>query len=103
MPEEVKDGLGKAIRAVQRGKTPGNAKRLHGYGSGVLEIIEDFDGDTYRAVYAVRFRGVVYVLVVFQKKSKRRMETPKHILDLIHDRLRWAEQDYAGTLIGREG
>jgi len=60
----------------------------------VLEIIEDHDGDTYRAVYTVRFAGVIYVLHVFQKKSKKRIETPKHVIDLIKSRLKTAERDY---------
>jgi phage-related protein len=60
----------------------------------VLEIIEDHDGDTYRAVYTVRFAGVVYVLHTFQKKAKQGIKTPKQELDLIKARLRRAEEDY---------
>ncbi|MBA2245998.1 MAG: type II toxin-antitoxin system RelE/ParE family toxin [Gemmatimonadetes bacterium] len=63
-------------------------------GAGVLELIEDHEGDTYRAAYTVRFRGVVYVLHVFQKKSKRGIQTPKHELDLIRERYKMAEADY---------
>lgn len=62
-------------------------------GSGVLEVVEDFDGDAYRAVYTVRFKSAVYVLHCFQKKSKKGIETPKAELDLIAERLRMAERD----------
>ena len=57
----------------------------------MLEIVEDFDRDTYRAVYTVRFSDAVYVLHVFQKKSRRRIETPQQDLDTIRLRLQWAE------------
>ncbi len=64
------------------------------HGASVLEVVDDFDGDTYRAVYTVRFKEVVYVLHAFQKKSKRRGETPKSDLDLIKARLKFAEADF---------
>jgi phage-related protein len=68
---------------------------LRGFGgAGVLEIVDDFDGDTYRAVYAVRFAGAVYVLHAFQKKSTRGIATPKPELDLIEQRLERAKEDY---------
>ena len=63
-------------------------------GSGVLEIVDDFEGDTYRAVYTVRFAGAVYVLHAFQKKSRRGIATPKPELELIERRLRRAREDY---------
>jgi len=70
-------------------------KPLRGFGgSGVLEIVDDFDGDTYRAVYTVRFAKVVYVLHAFQKKSKRGVATPKSELDLIEQRLKRAGEDH---------
>jgi phage-related protein len=62
-------------------------------GAGVLEVVEDHDGNTYRAAYTVRFAEVVYVLHVFQKKSKKGIETPKHVIDLIKARLKTAESD----------
>ena len=72
-----------------------SAKPLKGFkGAGVLEIVEDHDGDTYRAVYTVRFAASVYVLHTFQKKSKRGIETPRHVMDLIRARLRAAEADH---------
>jgi phage-related protein len=71
------------------------AKPLKGFGgAGVLEILDDFDGDTYRAVYTVRFTGAVYVLHAFQKKSKHGIATPKAELNLIRQRLRQAREDY---------
>ena len=57
----------------------------------MLEIVDDFDGDTYRAVYAVRLAGIVYVLHAFQKKSRKGRETPRHEIELIRTRLRRAE------------
>jgi len=63
----------------------------------VLEVVDDYDGDTYRVVYTVRFAGVVYVLHVFQKKSKKGIATPKHEIDLIEARLKRAEAHYTDT------
>lgn len=59
-----------------------------------MEVVENFDGDTYRAIYTVKFAGVVYVLHAFQKKSKRGAMTPRHDIELIKQRLRTAEQHY---------
>jgi phage-related protein len=71
------------------------AKALKGFGGrAVLELVDDFDGDTYRAVYTVRFAGMVYVLHAFQKKAKRGSTTPKHEIELIKSRLRDAEMHY---------
>jgi len=68
---EIQKRFGFALWEVQLGSYPDEAKPLHGFGSGVLEIREEYLGDAYRAVYAVRFAGAVYVLHVFQKKSKQ--------------------------------
>ncbi len=79
---------------MQRGGKPDNAKPLKGYrGAGVLEIVEDFDTDTYRAIYTVRYARAVYVLHVFQKKSPRGAKTSAQDLALIEQRLRAAEAD----------
>jgi phage-related protein len=67
---------------------------LQGFGGGVLEIVDDFAGDTWRAVYTVRFAGAVYVLHAFQKKSRRGIATPKAELGLIEQRLKRAKADY---------
>jgi phage-related protein len=92
-PEEVRRAIGVALRQAQEGGKALAAKPLRGFGSAnVLEIMDDFDGDTYRAVYTVRFSDVIYVLHAFQKKSKRGRKMPKHELDLIQRRLKMAEQ-----------
>ncbi len=76
------------------GKHP-DAKPLKRFGgAGVLEVVDDYDGDTFRAVYTVRFAGVVYVLHAFQKKSKSGISTPKHVIELVRSRLKEAEVDY---------
>ena len=99
-PGEVQHAIGFALRDAQLGGKHESAKPLRGFkGAGVLEIIEDHDGDTYRAVYTVKLAGSIYVLHVFQKKSKKGIKTPKHELDLIKARLRAAEADQ----IEREG
>jgi phage-related protein len=68
---------------------------LKGFGgAGVLEVVENYDGDAYRAVYTVKFEGVVYVLDAFQKKSKKGRELPKVDLDRIKTRLKMAEGHY---------
>ena len=70
------------------------AKPLKGFKSaGVLEVVEDFDGDTFRAVYTVRFKSAVYVLHCFQKKSKKGAATPKADMNVVIERLRAAERD----------
>ena len=88
LPEEVKDEIGFALERVQRGKTPENAKPLKGIAPGVIEIISDIRGDTFRAVYTVKFPKAIYVLHVFQKKSKRGIATPKREIELVERRLR---------------
>ena len=95
LPDEVQDEFGYALYEAQRGGEPLAAKALKGFGGrGVLEVIEDFDGNTYRAVHTVRFAGVVYVLRAFQKKSKSGIATPKSEIETIKTRLRAAEADY---------
>ena len=95
LPVHVRRIFGYALYAVQLGETPPGAKPLKGFGgAGVLELIEDHRSDTYRAVYTVRFASKVYVLHVFQKKSKRGVATPKQELDLIRSRLKLAEALY---------
>ena len=91
--------IGHAIYEAQCGEESPSAKALRGFGGrGVLEVVEDFAGDTYRAVYTVRFTSVIYVLHVFQKKSKKGIETPRTEIELIKTRLRTAEADYAARL-----
>jgi phage-related protein len=89
----VMDLFGFALYLAQDGRKHERAKPLRGFGSaGVLEVVEDWERSTYRAVYTVRFEGAVFVLHVFQKKSKRGAATPKADIDLIRERLRVAEQ-----------
>jgi phage-related protein len=87
LPDEVKSEIGFGLERVQRGKMPVNAKPLKGIAPGVLEIVSDFRGDTFRAVYAVKFPRAVYVLHVFQKKAKRGIATPQRDLNLVRRRL----------------
>lgn len=99
LPAEVKDVFGFALHLAQWGDKHPDAKPLKGFkGASVMEIVEDYDGDTYRAVYTVRYAKAVFVLHVFQKKSKRGIKTPKPDLDLIRQRLKLA-QDWYETLI----
>jgi phage-related protein len=94
-PEDVQQSIGYALYRAQCGAKHPDAKPLKGFqGAGILEVVEDFDGDTYRAVYTVRFEGVVYVLHVFQKKSKRGIATPKQDMDLVESRLKRAKEHY---------
>jgi phage-related protein len=96
MPKDVRRSFGVALYAVQTGETPPIAKVLKGFGgAGVLELIEDDAGGTYRAVYTVRYATAIYVLHVFQKKSKRGRETPQRDIDLIKERLKRAGELHA--------
>jgi phage-related protein len=93
MPKDVRRSFGVALYAVQAGETPPIAKALKGFGgAGVLELIEDDAGGTYRAVYTVRYATAIYVLHVFQKKSKRGRATPQRDIDLIEERLKRARE-----------
>jgi phage-related protein len=95
-PEGVKDAIGYALWLAQIGRKHPDAKPMHGFGgAGVLEIVEVFDRNAYRAIYAVKFGTAIYVLHAFQKKSTRGIATPKHDIDLIRQRLREAETIHA--------
>jgi len=95
-PVEVRTDMGFALWVAQQGGRPPQAKPLKGIvsGAGVLELVERHDGDTYRVVYAVRFKTAVYVLHAFQKKSRSGIKTPKHDIEVIRERLRAAEAHY---------
>ena len=98
-PEDVQDAAGYALHYAQIGEKHRDAKPLKGFGgAGVLEVVEDYDGDTYRAFYTVKFTGAVYVLHAFQKKSKRGAETPKPDMDLIKERLKKAGARHAENI-----
>jgi phage-related protein len=95
-PEDVRQTVGYALYLAQCGEKHPSVKPLKGFkGAGVLEIVEDFDGDTYRAVYTIKLAGVVYVLHAFQKKSKQGIATPKQDIDLIETRLKRAKEHYS--------
>jgi phage-related protein len=92
-PEPVQNHIGYALYVAQQGGKHRDAKPLAGFGgAGVVEVVEDFRGDTFRAVYTLRYAGAVYVLHAFQKKSKSGRETPRRDMDLIRERLREAGQ-----------
>jgi phage-related protein len=94
-PKAVKEVMGFALYQAQKGGKHVAAKPLRGHGgAGVLEVVEDHDGSTYRAVYTVKFAGAVYVLDAFQKKSKRGIKTPLRDIERINDRLKTAEEHH---------
>ena len=93
-PDRVKDELGNALGVAQLGGKHPNAKPWKGEGPGIFEIVEAHDGNAYRAVYTVRFVEVIYVLHAFQKKSPKRIKTAAADVELVHRRLKLAQQDY---------
>lgn len=93
-PEPVQNELGNALGLAQFGGTHPTAKAWKGEGPGVFEVMDDHDGNTYRAVYTVRFREVVYVRHAFQKKSPKGIKTARTDIALIARRLKAAQQDY---------
>jgi phage-related protein len=94
-PAKVQNRLGYALFEVQEGEEPASAKALKGFGGrSILELVDDFDGNTYRAVYTVRFAGVVYVLHAFQKKAKKGIATPLQEIEFVRSRLRDAQLHY---------
>lgn len=96
-PDPVQGRMGFAIYRAQFGRRHRDAKPLKGFGSGVVEVVARHDGNTFRAVYSVRFETAVYVLHAFQKKARRGTATPKPELDLVRRRLRAAELHYRDT------
>jgi phage-related protein len=95
MPQQVRRDIGQALYAAQQGVTDPAAKPLKGFGGAqVMEIVERYRTDAYRAVYTAHFENAVYVLHVFQKKSKSGIATPKHKIELIRRRLAEAERHY---------
>ncbi len=94
-PAAVRGVVGFALYQAQVGLKHRDAKALRGLGASLLEVVSRYDGDTYRAVYTVRFKAAVYVLHAFQKKAKRGIATPKQEIDLVRRRLRAAEQHYS--------
>jgi phage-related protein len=93
-PEEVRKEIGSALSTAPFGRTASAAKPWRGEGSGVFEIVEDFDTNTYRAVYTVRFACAVYVLHAFQKKSRTGVKTDSLDVATVKRRLKEAQQHY---------
>ncbi|MBG1265249.1 type II toxin-antitoxin system RelE/ParE family toxin [Nostoc sp. WHI] len=103
-PEDVQDVMGYALDVAQHGGKHPDAKPLRGFsGGGVLEVVDDFDGDTYRAVYTVKFAGFVYLLHAFQKKSKHGIATSQQDIDLVKKRLKAAQEDYFEQVAKEKG
>ena len=95
-PKSVRRTFGQALFDAQTGGKHPDAKPLKGFhGAGILEVVDDDDGNTYRAVYTVKFAGVVYVLHAFQKKSKRGAKTPAEEIEKVKTRLKEAEKHHA--------
>lgn len=103
-PSDVRQVMGYALYLAQTGGKHQAAKAMAGFGgAGVLEVVDDFDGDTYRTVYTVRYDDAVYVLHAFQKKSKKGIATPHRDLELIRARMVLAQQDHERRRGGRKG
>ena len=96
-PDLLQDRMGFAIYQAQAGLRHRDAKPLRGFGAGVLEVVLRHVGDTFRAVYTVRFETAVYVLHAFQKKARRGIATPRKEIGLVRRRLRATEQHYRDT------
>jgi phage-related protein len=100
MPDQVVDVVGYSLYLAQSGLKHPQAKPLKGFGSaGILELVEDYDGNTYRAVYTIRFSKAIYVLHCFQKKSHKGIKTTKHDMDVIEARLKLAHEHSEGKEI----
>jgi phage-related protein len=94
-PREVRRIAGYALRLAQIGEMPDDVKPMHGRFSGVMEIVaRDATNRTFRVMYVVRLRGIMYVLHAFNKKAKHGQKTPQRDLDLLEQRLRMAKHDY---------
>src|SRR5712692_5876050 len=93
-PEAVKDKIGTALSVAQFGGKHPRSKPWKGAGPGVFEVVEDHRGDTYRAIYTVKFTNTVYVLHAYQKKSPSGIKTPRRDVELVAQRLKLAQQDY---------
>jgi phage-related protein len=102
-PQELHKPIGHVLHLAQINLKAPSAKPLRGFGgASILEVVEDHDGSTYRAVYTVKFQAIVYVLHAFQKKSKKGIATPKHDIDLIKTRLKAATDHYAKEQKGKK-
>ena len=97
-PDTVIDVMGYALHLAQQGDKHPDAKPLKGFpGGSVLEITADHDGNTWRAVYTLKYKDTLYVLHAFQKKSKQGLKTPRQHINMIHRRLKLAQEHHAQT------
>jgi phage-related protein len=104
LPRSIQKHMGFALGQAQQGLTPAIAKVLQGFGGAtVLELKDDDEAGTYRAVYTVRFEDAIYVLHAFQKKSTKGIATNKADIELIKARLKWAEREHARRQKEQEG
>ena len=100
-PDLVQDVMGFALYQAQIGRMHTSVKPLKGFGgASILEIVDDHQGDTYRAIYTVKFSNAIYVLHAFQKKSKKGIKTPQKEIELIRQRLKAAEEDHKSRARG---
>lgn len=98
MPDEVRRDFGHALWMIQNGETPANASPFElSKANEIMKLTERYEGDTYRCVYAAKFDAAVYVLHVFQKKSKSGIATPQKDIDLVYDRFERAKADHAAA------
>ena len=97
-PDAVIDVMGYALHLAQQGDKHPDAKPLKGFpGGSVLEITADHDGNTWRAVYTLKYKDTLYVLHAFQKKSKQGIKTPRQHINMIQRRLKLAQEHHAQT------
>lgn len=94
LPQNVKDIFSAALKMALNGETHEDAKPYRHHGSGVFEVLADHRSSTFRELYTVRYKEVVFVIHIFQKKSKKGSEVPKENKELIEQRLKWADQIY---------
>jgi phage-related protein len=94
LPEDVGEVFLTALKMALKGETHEDAKPFKYHGSGVFEVVKDHRGEAFREIYTVRYEEVVFVIHIFQKKSKKKAETPKKDVELIEQRLKWADQIY---------
>ena len=94
MPEEVRVDFGRRLNLAQRGRLPPDTKPLQGFGSGVFEMVEAYDGDAYRGIYLARYQMALYVLHFFQKKSPTGRKMARLDVEAIEEALKSAVEDY---------
>lgn len=94
MPLDVQKEIGHSLREIQKGKDPGNTKLLRHLHEPIREIVVDEREGTFRVAYTIEFKDAIAVLHVFQKKSKKGIETPRHEIELILQRFKQAKIDY---------